>query len=350
MRIRLKGLNRVKKRLADGSQVTYYYAWKGGPRLEGTPGSPEFVASYNQAVATRRSEPNSNLSALIAAYRTSPQFLGLAPRTRKDYDRQITKIGAKFGSFPLIALKDRRARGEFLDWRDELATTSPRQADYALSVLALILAWATHRGKIDRNPLERPGKLYKGSRRDAVWSDQDESQYMQAVPDHLKLPLLLAIWTGQREGDLLSLKWSQFDGSYIRLKQAKTGQKVRIPVAKALKTALETEKQRLVAAEKFKATANVLVTSRGQAWTEGGFRASWNKKRKSAGIEGLTFNDLRGTAVTRLALAGCSVPEIASITGHSLKEVESVLDRHYLSRDNGLGEAAIKKLEHHRNL
>ena len=38
---------------------------------------------------------------------------------------------------------------------------------------------------------------------------------------------------------------------------------------------------------------------------------------RKAGIVGLTFNDLRGTAVTRLALAGATEPEIAAITGRN---------------------------------
>lgn len=59
----------------------------------------------------------------------------------------------------------------------------------------------------------------------------------------------------------------------------------------------------------------------------------------------LTFHDLRGTAVTRLAKAGCTVPEIATITGHSLKDVGTTLDSHYLNRDSALGESAIRKLE-----
>jgi len=66
---------------------------------------------------------------------------------------------------------------------------------------------------------------------------------------------------------------------------------------------------------------------------------------KRAGITGLTFNDLRGTAVTRLALAGSTEAEIAAITGHSLRDVRSILDLHYLHRDPGLAENAIAKLE-----
>ena len=49
MRIRLKGINSVTKKLADGTVKTFYYAWKSGPALRGEPGSLEFVASYNEA-------------------------------------------------------------------------------------------------------------------------------------------------------------------------------------------------------------------------------------------------------------------------------------------------------------
>ena len=45
----------------------------------------------------------------------------------------------------------------------------------------------------------------------------------------------------------------------------------------------------------------------------------------------LTFHDIRGSAVTRLAAAGCEAPKIATITGHSLKDVEAILDAHYLA-------------------
>jgi hypothetical protein len=51
--------------------------------------------------------------------------------------------------------------------------------------------------------------------------------------------------------------------------------------------------------------------------------------------------------VTRLTIAGCSVPEIAAITGHRLKQVETILDSHYLSRDSAPSVSAIRKLEAH---
>jgi hypothetical protein len=58
----------------------------------------------------------------------------------------------------------------------------------------------------------------------------------------------------------------------------------------------------------------------------------------------VTFHDLRGTAVTRLALAGCTELEIADITGHSVGGVKAILDRRYLCRDGSLADNAIRKL------
>jgi hypothetical protein len=49
--------------------------------------------------------------------------------------------------------------------------------------------------------------------------------------------------------------------------------------------------------------------------------------------------------VTRLALVGATEPEIATITGHSLRDVRSILDSNYLHRDPALGRSAIHKLE-----
>jgi len=65
----------------------------------------------------------------------------------------------------------------------------------------------------------------------------------------------------------------------------------------------------------------------------------------AAGVSGVTFHDLRGTAVLRLFLAGGTEAEIATITGHSLRDVRSILDSHYFWRDPALAQSAITKLE-----
>jgi integrase len=338
MRVRLKGINRVRTRLADGRVVTYYYAWKGGPRLEGEPGSPEFVASYRENLTVKAGRRDDVLAAIFRSYQQSDDFRQLAPRTRADYAGKIGLIERKFGDFPLRALSDPRTRGILLAWRDELALKSRRQADYAWVVLARGLSWALNRGLTTVNPAARGGRLYRGSRNDKVWSVADEKAFLQKAPSHLHLPLLLALWTGQRQGDLLNLRWDAYDGRWIKLTQSKTGMKVAIPVGRPLLKALN-------AAAKSKTGASILVNSMGVRWTEDGFRSSWRKACAAAGVTGVTFNDLRGTAVTRLALVGATEAEMATITGHSLRDVRSILDSNYLHRDPALAESAIRKLE-----
>jgi hypothetical protein len=44
-------------------------------------------------------------------------------------------------------------------------------------------------------------------------------------------------------------------------------------------------------------------------------------------------------------LVGCTEAEIVTITGHSLRDVRSILDAHYLHRDIELARNAITKLE-----
>ncbi|MFV0513644.1 MAG: hypothetical protein ACK5MY_08455 [Jhaorihella sp.] len=111
---------------------------------------------------------------------------------------------------------------------------------------------------------------------------------------------------------------------------------MEIPVGKPLLELLERPPKTAVA---------ILATTNVTAWTESGFRASWRKYCLKTGVEGLILHDLRWTAVTRLAVAGCNMPEIAAIAGHGLKQVTTILDAHYLGRDSALGVSAIRKLE-----
>jgi len=89
----------------------------------------------------------------------------------------------------------------------------------------------------------------------------------------------------------------------------------------------------------------ILTTARGKPWTSDGFRSSWSKACANAGVQGLTFHDLRGSAVVRLALVDATVPQIATFVGHSLRDVEAILDAHYMGRDVKLAEIGVMKLE-----
>jgi integrase len=335
MRVHLKGVHSVRMRLADGTVAVYHYAWRGGPRLTGTPGSPEFVHSFHEAHATRKRPAPGCLFTLIVEFRSSAEYLGLALSTRRAYTAYLREIEIEFGDMPLRAIENPKARGEFKRWRDGMAAT-PRKADYAWTTLARVLSVAKDRGRIASNPCERGGRLYAADRADKIWTEADVARLLAMASPEMELALMLALWTGQRQGDLLALPWSAYDGSHIRLRQSKTGAAVVVRVGEPLKKLLDEAPKR---------SPSVLTNRSGVPWTSDGFRASWRKLCAKAKIEGLTFHDLRGSAVTRLALAGAPAPEIASVTGHSLSDVASILDRHYLGDRATLAENAIRRLE-----
>jgi hypothetical protein len=56
------------------------------------------------------------------------------------------------------------------------------------------------------------------------------------------------------------------------------------------------------------------------------------------------LHDLRGTAVARLLEAECTPQEIATITGHSLRDVSAIMDS-YSARTDKIAVGAIAKLE-----
>lgn len=340
-RVLLKGVHKVKKRLADGGTRLYFYAWRGGPLLKTIDGrplqphEPEFHAAYAEACKAVAKAPTGTLAYLIKEYSRSSDFTAKADKTKRAYIRFLTEIEDIFGDLTLEYIQSPRARGKFKQWRDTMADR-PRTADYAWTTLARILSFSKDRGMISVNVCERGGRLYKADRAESIWTPEDIARFMNVASEPLQMALMMALWTGQRQGDLLALKWAAYDGKTLRIKQSKTGARVSIPVGQPLQVWL-THPQ--------KHDETILVNSRGSAWTEDGFRTSWGKACEKAGIADLTFHDIRGTAVTRLALAGCNTSQIGAITGHSLRDVQNILETHYLGGQEELAEIAIRKLE-----
>src|SRR6516164_4302819 len=92
IRIDLKG---IAKATAKGR--TYWYAWRGGPRLRGEPGSPEFHASYNEAIESRRTPEPGRFKALVTLYKASGEYKKLAESTRKNWAPWLDRIADYFG-------------------------------------------------------------------------------------------------------------------------------------------------------------------------------------------------------------------------------------------------------------
>jgi len=184
------------------------------------------------------------------------------------------------------------------------------------------------------------GKLHHGSRASKIWNDEDIERFLKTASAYLRLAMLLALNTRQRQGDLLRLPWSSYDGATIKLRQGKTGAYVPIPVAAELRDALDATPRR---------SPIILTNSEGKPWSESGFQGAWGKATARAGVRGLTFHDLPGTAVVTLARAGCTEVEIYSIIGHKPSDVQAILTTHYLPRDAEVASNAISKLNQHRH-
>jgi integrase len=345
MRVKLKGLTKIRRTLASGEVVYYCYAWRGGPLLKDKngaplqPGDPRLVHAFAEVTKERFVDPSETMARLVMEYKASSDFTGLSPKSRADYARYLDMVRDEFGDMTFADLQHLEARGEFKTWRDTMADR-PRTADYAWTMLARVLSFAKDRGRISVNVAERGGRLYEADRTERIWSEDDVRRMLALHRPEISAALLLALWTGQRQGDLLRASWTLYDGAVLKIRQGKTKARVAVPLAASIRVMLEGMP---------KTATTILTNSRGQPWTSSGFRASWRKACALAGVKGLTFHDLRGTAVTRLALSGCSVAQIASITGHSLKDVESILDAHYLGGKIQLAEQAILKLEQHNS-
>jgi integrase len=345
VRVGLRGLASATKILANGCKRTYYYPWRGGPCLRGEDGAllddpqnERFRAAFDAAHRSRKEPKIGTLFNLIALYRGSSEFTTLADKTRKSYGYFLKLIENEYGNMPLDVVQHPKARGEFKAFRDRLAS-KPRTADLLWVVLARVLSVGKDRGMIAVNVCERGGRLYRADRTEKIWRTQDIKAFCAVANPELQFALVAALWLGQRQSDLLRLAWTNYDGTHVKLRQGKGKKRVTIPVGAPLKAALDAAKLARPDA------TTILTNTRGASWTEDGFRTSWGKAfRKAKLAEDLHFHDLRGTAVTRLALAGCTVPQIAAITGHSLKDVESILSAHYLGGTLELAEAAITKL------
>ena len=139
------------------------------------------MAFYNEADSRKLAPQIGILSSILGRFKDSDAFGDVASRTKADYMGKIELIEKEFGTLPLAALTDRRTRGVFREWRDKLARSSRRQADYAFAVLSLVLAWALEGGFVDANPCTRMGRLYGEARTDKIWNEKDEANFNARV-------------------------------------------------------------------------------------------------------------------------------------------------------------------------
>lgn len=334
--VRLEGVHVVRVRLASGPRA-YHYAWRGGPRLKGAPGSPEYLASYNAAYEARKGGVKGTLKEVIVKFKRSPKYSKLGAHTLRAYKRHLDEIDTKWGTMPLAALDDPDVRKRFLAWRDAMAAT-PRTADMAIGVLKTLLGWAHEYVLIKSNQAAEISRLHRVDKSDSIWTENDLTLFRKRASKELAWAVELAICTGLRQGDLIRLAWNhEEDGAFV-VRTSKRGRGVTIPITRTCRALLGRIERR---------GPIILTTHRGKRpWTADGLRASFAKA--CAGPEGevsidRTFHDLRRTAATALVAAGLDSGQVASIMGWSEADVEA-MKRKYVSRA-AIVSAVLAKLE-----
>lgn len=323
--VELKGIHRVINR-ATGAE--YHYAWRGGPRLAGAPGSPEYLRSYNEAIADRKAVDGDRFAAVIVAYKASDSFLRLAPSTRKEWSRWLDRIRDEFGDYR-TAVFDRpdRIRPLIRKWRGKFAE-KPRTADYAMQVLSRVLSHAVDPlGHIATNPCEGIKRLYSGDRSEIIWTEDDLKAIRREASAELALAFDLAAHTGLRLGDLVRLSWSHIGDDHIEIMTGKGRRKQRraiVPLYGDLRALLARIPKR---------ATTVLTSTRKRPWTVSGISSSIQDVKAAAGLtdRDLHFHDLRGTAATKFYLAGLKVRVIAEILAWEEEAVERII-RRYVGR------------------
>jgi integrase len=319
VRVNLKGIAKVT---AKGR--TYWYAWRGGPRLRGEPGSPEFVASYNEARELLRAPDTSRFRSLVVLYKASKEYAKLADSTRRNWAPWLDRIAEHFGDLSIAQFD--KIRPVIRQWRNRWAD-APRAADYGMQVLSRVLSFAVDPlGKLAGNPCEGIKQLYSGNRSEIIWTDADIAQLKKTCSPEIAHAVDLAAHTGLRLGDLLRLSWSHVgeDAIIIATGKSRHRREAIIPLYDTLKSVLVSIPKR---------STTILTSSRCRPWTEDGFGSSFNKAKIDAGLaeSDLHFHDLRGTAATRFYIAGLPERVIAGIMAWEEEHVAKII-RRYVDR------------------
>ncbi|MHB1586802.1 MAG: site-specific integrase [Acidiferrobacteraceae bacterium] len=160
-----------------------------------------------------------------------------------------------------------------------------------------------------RNPVElvrtqRP-KLPRG--RDRRLQGDEETRLLQAARTYggeMEALISFAIATALRRGELVAMRWEHVDrkARVLVVPETKNGTPRRVPLSSAALVLLEALPRRID----------------GRVWgmRPDSISQAFERICRSAGIEGLTFHDLRHEATSRLFEKGLGLMEVAAITGH----------------------------------
>lgn len=312
------------------------------------------------------------LAAVIRAYKASRFFTEKRDRTKRSYQQNIDFLEAWGGDKRVAAITPATVETLYTS----LYARTPSKAAAVITMLRVLLEAARRQNLVTANAASKAGiKGRPPSGR--IWPPAAIDLFAEAASAagwrSVGTAVILNNWLGQRQYDVLSLPRKAFANGRIRIRQSKTGAQVSIPDNAAVRARIEAElahqqtrqeartaalaKKGAIALPKEPPATLLLCESTGEPWTEHYFRHVFATIRADLAkhhpelhlADGtpiqtatLQFMHLRHTAVTALAVAGCTTLQITGITGHSIGGVNTILQR-YLSVTSELADQAAAK-------
>jgi integrase len=224
--------------------------------------------------------------------------------------------------------RERLARGETPSGKPASPATQVRYlAALSHAVTVAVREW----GWLDDNPVRKVRRPTEPRGRVRFLSEEERTALLAAC-ERSRNPLLyplvvLALATGARLGELLSLRWTDIDSArgVARLARTKNGEPRTLPLTGH---ALAILKDRSV--ERPSDTSFVFPSEHGR--TPATLRKPWERALAEAEIENFRFHDLRHTAASYLAMTGATPTDIAAVLGHKtlamVKRYAHLSDQH----------------------
>jgi len=146
-------------------------------------------------------------------------------------------------------------------------------------------------------------------------SDEERERLLKACKEHkneyIYLVVVIAISTGARQGEIMSLTWDQVDFKRRRIVLDKTkNNEIRVlPISDFLLDLLKKH-------SKIRKIDSKLLFQGAKKGSPVFIRPIWYEVVKAAEIKDFRFHDLRHTAASYLAMNGATLTELAAILGH----------------------------------
>ena len=206
-------------------------------------------------------------------------------------------------------------------------------------MLVRLVSWAKGRKILASHQLEGQARLYSADRAEIIWTASDLEAFARVAPSVVTDALTGAAETGLRPGDLVQLSHAHVQstpkGRRIRMRTNKRGRVAAIPVTQAMARIIDA-----VPAGRML----IFVSSHGDAWDERQLSKQVTIYRRKAGLERLRLYDARGTACTRLLMAGATLGEIALHMGWSIRTAAKMIEV-YASLDPAMTDSVLVRLE-----